>query len=81
MNMIIRTGLLCVTMSLAACSSQLKGPVTGTRYKVDVGCTEDMQRYKQEREEVTGKQPDKVKAEDIKLDCPGNEPPAEDSAP
>jgi len=81
MNLIIRTILLSLPLVLAACSTQVKGPVSGATYKVDVGCTEDMQRYKEEREQVTGKKQDKVKAKDIKLDCPSGEPPAQEPAP
>lgn len=73
MNMIIRMPVLFLLAGLAACSTQVKGPVTGTKYKVEVGCTEDMQRYQQEREQVTGKKQDKVKASDVRLECPPTE--------
>ena len=73
MNMIIRMPVLFLLGSLVACSTQVKGPVTGTKYKVDVGCTEDMQRYQEEREQVTGKHPDKVRASDVNLECPPTE--------
>ena len=72
MNMLIKTALLICVVTLQACSTQMKTP-SGSKYKIDVGCTEDMQQYKVMREEVTGKTQDKVKAEDIKIECSGSE--------
>ena len=37
---------------MSACTSTFTGPVTGTKYNVDVGCTDDMQQYRAEREEL-----------------------------
>ncbi len=75
MNLIRNLSLIFFLLNLVACTTQVKGPITGTTYKVDVGCAEDMQRYKEEREQVVGKDDKKIEAKDIKLDCPAEEPP------
>ena len=63
---------------LVACTGQVKGPISGSRYNLEVGCTEDMRRYKEEREQVVTDTGKKVKAKDINLDCPPDELPTEE---
>ena len=63
-----------VLLALNACSTQVKGPISGASYKVDVGCTEDMQGYQEARKQVVDTQDKKVKAKDIKIDCPVEDP-------
>ena len=46
--------LIMFVSIMSACSSKFTGPVTGTKYNVDVGCTDDMQQYRADREEVVG---------------------------
>ncbi len=59
--------LIMLVLIVNACSSTFTGPVTGNKYNIDVGCTEDMQHYRQEREAVINKKDEKPKVE---LDCP-----------
>ena len=73
MKFLNNTLLILCLLSIVGCTGQVKGPVTGSRYKIDVGCTEDMQRYREEREQVVGKDKEKLKAEDIKIECPTGE--------
>ena len=49
-----------------ACSGSFVGPITKTQYKVEVGCTTDMEHYKEEREQVL-KDKD---ADHRDIDCP-----------
>ena len=46
--------LIVVVLIVSACSGSFTGPVTGTKYDVDMGCTDDMQKYREDREEVIG---------------------------
>jgi hypothetical protein len=60
--------LLMVLWFVSACSSTVTGPVSGSKYNLNVGCTDDMQQYREEREKVVEKKKqEKIKVE---LDCP-----------
>ena len=57
--------LLLLVSILSACTSTFTEPATGTKYNVDVGCTDDMQQYRAEREELI----DDKKSQDVRRDC------------
>ena len=59
--------LLFIALSMNACSTTVTGPVTGNKYNLDVGCTEDMQSYREQRKSIiVDMERDKIN----KLDCP-----------
>jgi hypothetical protein len=59
--------LFMVVLMVSACSSTFTGPVTGTKYNVDMGCTDDMRQYREDRKEVIG---DKSKeSQTVEQDC------------
>ena len=60
--------LIILVLIVNGCSSTFTGPVTGNKYNIDVGCTEDMQQYREERKEVIDKK--KQEKQKIELDCP-----------
>ena len=62
--------VLFLVINMLACSAQVTGPVSGRQYDVELGCSEDMQAYKKEREAVTGRKKTKIEARDIDLECP-----------
>jgi len=63
--------LLMSVLIVSACSSTFTGPVSGKKYNVDVGCTDDMQQYREERKKIVEKKKqEKLK---IELDCPVEE--------
>jgi len=43
---------LLLTLTVIACSTTFTGPVSGKKYNLDVGCTEDMQLYREQRKSV-----------------------------
>ncbi len=65
----MRLFMILAGLLLAACSTTVTGPVTGKQYNLDVGCTDDMKRYWQEREAVMGETAETTPAE-VKIDCP-----------
>ncbi|MDQ1363817.1 MAG: hypothetical protein QG652_1679 [Pseudomonadota bacterium] len=65
---------LLILAQLAACSTTVTGPITGREYNFDIGCTDNMQAYERDREEVVGKKADDTPAE-VKLDCPASPEP------
>jgi outer membrane biogenesis lipoprotein LolB len=66
--------LVLAMLLLAACSTTVTGPITGKNYNLDIGCTDDMQAYKREREEAVGKD---AAAKPVAADseCPGTTTP------
>ena len=59
--------LLFIALSMNACSTTVTGPVTGNKYNLDVGCTEDMQSYREQRKDII----DDMEREKMdKLGCP-----------
>jgi hypothetical protein len=68
--MIKNITLLFIVLSINACSTTVTGPVTGNKYNLDVGCTEDMQTYREQRNN-TIKDIEREKMN--KLDCPNIE--------
>ena len=44
--------LLLAVLIVAACSTTITGPVTGNKYNLDVGCTDDMQTYREQRKDI-----------------------------
>ena len=63
--------LVMIVLVMNACSSTFTGPVSGKKYNIDVGCTDDMQQYREERKEVVDKE--KKEKPKIELDCPVDE--------
>ncbi len=77
MNKLMRIGCSLVCLNLLACSTQVTGPVSGRKYHVEVGCTEDMKRYREQREQVVGEAPRKLTTKDIMRECsPDDDPQA-----
>lgn len=58
--------LLCTVISLTACSTTAKGPVTNREYKVQVGGWQDMDEYNRLRDKAVE---DKSRTEDDVIDC------------
>lgn len=65
----MRLIMLMVFSVLAGCSTTVTGPITGRQYNLEIGCTDNMQAYQRERQEVVGKQSDGTSG-DEKIDCP-----------
>ncbi len=42
----------CLLILVTSCTTDFTGPITGIKYKVEAGCTSDMEHYKEEREQV-----------------------------
>ncbi|TNF32692.1 MAG: hypothetical protein EP315_09295 [Gammaproteobacteria bacterium] len=59
--------LLVPVLLLSACSTTVKGPITKRVYDVNVGCTEDMKRYHEERQQVVDEAKDKPQES---FECP-----------
>jgi hypothetical protein len=63
--------LIMLALIMAACSSTVTGPITGKKYSVDVGGTNDMRQYRDDRKEVMD---DKCKnSQKLEEDCPAQE--------
>ena len=58
--------LLCTVISLTACSTTGKGPITNKEYKVQVGGWQDMDEYNRVRDQAVD---DKSRTEDDVIDC------------
>ena len=59
--------LIVAVFIVSSCGSTFTGPITGTKYNVDLGCTDDMQKYHTQREELIG---DKNKeSQNAEKDC------------
>jgi hypothetical protein len=65
----MRLFIIVTMLLLVACSTTVKGPVTGKQYQLDIGCTENMQAYERDREAVVGNKTDTTPPE-VKIDCP-----------
>lgn len=64
--------LLIPMLLLGACSTTVEGPVTKRTYQVNVGCTDDMQRYTEERQKLVGDKKQQT-AEPVEFECPPEE--------
>ena len=51
---------------ITACSTTITGPITKKKYKLNIGCTSDMEHYKEDREKVIKDIDDKTPD----IDCP-----------
>lgn len=65
----MRLLIIVTLLLLAACSTQVTGPITGKHYNLDIGCTDNMKNYQREREAVVGEKTDQP-APEVKIDCP-----------
>lgn len=65
----MRLFILSLGLLLVACSTRVTGLVTGREYNLDVGCTDDMQAYAREREQVVAKEKESSQPP-LKRDCP-----------
>lgn len=68
--------LVSACLLLTACSTSFTGPVTKRKYEVDVGCTDDMPRYREAREKAMDEKIDDGATRDPELECPPIDPPA-----
>lgn len=64
------TLLLFIALNMNACSTTVTGPVTGNKYNLDIGCTEDMQSYREQRKKTIE---DIQREKTNKLDCTNDE--------
>lgn len=44
--------LIMLVLVLAACGPTVTGPITGSKYSVDIGGTDDMRQYRDDRKEA-----------------------------
>mgnify|MGYP006909081982 CR=1 FL=1 len=58
MNKLMRLSPLLCVLFLVACSTSVRGPMSGKKYEVNVGCTDDMKRYEKQREEAIDGKPE-----------------------
>ena len=65
-NIFLLLTALFAVLTVAACSTTVTGPVTGNKYNLDVGCTDDMRTYREQREIV-------IDGKETELDCPAVE--------
>lgn len=66
--MIKNTSLIILVLTMTACSTTMTGPVTGNKYNLDVGCTEDMRAYREERRK-TMDDIEREKMDKLDLEC------------
>ena len=64
--------LLIPFILLGACSTTVKGPITKRTYDINVGCTDDMKRYSEERKEVVVDKKQDT-SEPVSFECPPEE--------
>jgi len=68
---------LCVVMLTliftVACSTTVTGPITKSKYNLDIGCTDDMRDYHRAREQAVEEDTKKSRTKKIDLDCPVTE--------
>ena len=65
------TVLIMIMLMLGGCSPTITGPVTGNNYNLDVGGTDDMQQYRDNRNKVID---DKCKeSKNVEQDCSAQE--------
>ena len=57
---------------LGACSTTVKGPVTKRIYDINVGCTDDMKRYTEERQKLVGDKKQQT-TDPVEFECPPEE--------
>lgn|GEM_PF-5400829 len=63
--------MIAILLTLGACSTTVKGPITKKQYKLDVGCTDDMEAYRKLREQAV--KVDNPEPEAPPGDCPTDE--------
>ena len=66
----MRLFIILTMLLLVACSTTVKGPITGKQYNLDIGCTENMQAYEREREAVVGTKKTDATPPEVEIDCP-----------
>lgn len=55
-----------------ACSTTVKGPITKRSYDINVGCTDDMKRYTEERQKLVEETKQEA-TEPVEFECPPEE--------
>ena len=65
----MRLFLITILFMVVGCSTTVTGPITGRQYDLNLGCTDNMQNYKREREQVVEKESESAPPA-AKLDCP-----------
>ena len=61
----------CICLFSLSCSKSVKGPITGHKYKVNVGGWSDMDKYKEAREQAKSQENEVERPQDCNIvDCP-----------